>query len=164
MARLNERAYQILRQETEKLTGKEAMSQLEKELVLEQLQNLRKQEGLPASLAELRQIVINTYPQFSQEALKAAAKANQGSSNQSGKLSPLTKMLVPMLLSGVGIIGLIGLVNLPYPMIRKPVAKIAPILLLPSYMSMDRNYREAIAHVEQADQLINNATSADPVP
>ena len=163
MARLNERAYQILRQETEKLTGKEAMSQLEKELVLEQLQNLRKQEGLPASLAELRQIVINTYPQFSQEALKAAAKANQGSSNQSGKLSPLTKMLVPMLLSGVGIIGLIGLVNLPYPMIRKPVAKIAPILLLPSYMSMDRNYREAIAHVEQADKLINNATSSEDI-
>ncbi len=34
------------------------------------------------------------------------------------------------------------------------------MLLLPSYLSMDRNYREAVAHVEQADQLVNNATSA----
>jgi hypothetical protein len=54
----------------------------------------------------------------------------------------------------------VALANLPYPMIRRPVAKVAPILLLPSYMSMDRNYREAIAHVEQADQLINKSTSA----
>jgi hypothetical protein len=45
-------------------------------------------------------------------------------------------------------------------MIRRPVASVAPMLLLPSYLSMDRNYREAIAHVEQADQLVNKATSA----
>ncbi|ACK69979.1 conserved hypothetical protein [Gloeothece citriformis PCC 7424] len=59
----------------------------------------------------------------------------------------------------VGLTGLVYLVNLPYPMIRRPVAGIAPILLLPSYMSMDRNYRQAIAHVEQAEQLVKNASS-----
>ncbi|WP_206600985.1 hypothetical protein, partial [Brachyspira hyodysenteriae] len=45
------------------------------------------------------------------------------------------------------------------PMIRWPVARTAPILLLPSYISMDYHYRHAIARVEQADQLINQATS-----
>jgi hypothetical protein len=59
-----------------------------------------------------------------------------------------------------GVSGLVWLVNLPYPMIRRPVAKVAPILLLPSYLTMDRNYRAAIANVEQADQLIIQATSA----
>lgn len=43
-------------------------------------------------------------------------------------------------------------------MIRLPVARTAPILLLPSYISMDQHYRHAIAHVEQADQLINQAS------
>lgn len=172
MARLNERAYQILRQEIENLTGKDPMSQLEKELVLEQLQNLRMQEGSPASFAELKQVVIGTYPKFSQKVLESAAQANQESSKSkkksnkyesTGNWLQLPKLLIPITVMGVGVIGLISLVNLPYPMIRKPVAKFAPILLLPSYMSMDRNYREAIAHVEQADQLINQATSAEDI-
>ncbi|MDJ0599229.1 MAG: hypothetical protein QNJ37_10365 [Crocosphaera sp.] len=62
-----------------------------------------------------------------------------------------------------GLIGLIYLVNLPYPMIRRPISKVAPLLLLPSYIEMDHNYREAIAHVEQADQLINNVSSFDDI-
>lgn len=49
--------------------------------------------------------------------------------------------------------------NLPYRVIRRPVARTAPILLLPSYMSVEANYRQAIASVEQAEQLIENATS-----
>jgi hypothetical protein len=32
-------------------------------------------------------------------------------------------------------------------MIRRPVARTAPILLLPSYLKMDRNYRQAISKV-----------------
>ncbi|MBD2099494.1 hypothetical protein [Leptolyngbya sp. FACHB-261] len=56
-------------------------------------------------------------------------------------------------------VGLVWLANLPYPMVRRPVAASAPILLLPSYMSMEDNYKQAIASVEQADQLISNATS-----
>ncbi|NJK49448.1 hypothetical protein HC931_15965 [Candidatus Gracilibacteria bacterium] len=56
--------------------------------------------------------------------------------------------------------GLVWFFNLPYPMIRRPVAQTAPILLLPSYLEMDRNYREAIANVESATQLIERATSS----
>lgn len=55
--------------------------------------------------------------------------------------------------------GVVWVVNLPYPMIRLPVAKTAPILLLPSFISMDHHYRGALAAVEQADQLINKATA-----
>ncbi|MBO3461182.1 hypothetical protein G7B40_017185 [Aetokthonos hydrillicola Thurmond2011] len=56
--------------------------------------------------------------------------------------------------------GVIWLVNLPYPMIRYPIAKKAPLLLLPSFISMDHNYRGAINSLEQADQLVNTATSS----
>lgn len=56
-------------------------------------------------------------------------------------------------------IGTLWLVNLPYAPIRRPIARTAPILLLPSYMSMDRNYRQAIALVEQAKQLVDRPTS-----
>jgi hypothetical protein len=57
-----------------------------------------------------------------------------------------------------GTAGVLWLVNLPYPMIRKPVAQVAPLLLLPSFMSMDYHYRGAIDSLEQADQLISKAT------
>ncbi len=58
-----------------------------------------------------------------------------------------------------GTAGILWVVNLPYPMIRQPVAQAAPLLLLPSFMSMDRHYRGAIDSLEQADQLISKATS-----
>ncbi|MBD2291909.1 hypothetical protein H6G06_00060 [Anabaena sphaerica FACHB-251] len=59
-----------------------------------------------------------------------------------------------------GTAGVVWLVNLPYPMIRRPVAQVAPILLLPSFMSMDHHYRGAIDALEQADQLVSRATSS----
>lgn len=58
-----------------------------------------------------------------------------------------------------GTAGVLWVVNLPYPMIRQPVAKAAPILLLPSFISMDHHYRGAIDSLEQADQLVSRATS-----
>ena len=83
--------------------------------------------------------------------LKKAIRANR----------PTSKLwLIPKAAMGLGgLAGLIWLLNLPYPMIRRPVAKTAPFILLPSYLRMDRNYRGAIANVEQADQLVNQATS-----
>ncbi|EAZ93032.1 hypothetical protein [Crocosphaera chwakensis] len=65
--------------------------------------------------------------------------------------------------TSAGLVGLISLVNLPYPMIRRPVSKVAPLLLLPSYIEMDHHYRKAIAHVEQADQLIHHISSFDDI-
>ncbi len=70
----------------------------------------------------------------------------------------LGKLIGATILIGVPV-GIVWVANLPYPMIRRPVAKTAPILLLPSYMNMDKNYRQAISSVEQAEQLIEKATS-----
>lgn len=72
--------------------------------------------------------------------------------------SPLKKIIVVALLGGIPI-GVIWLVNLPYAAIRRPVAATVPILLLPSYISLDYNYRLAITTLEQAQQLIDKATA-----
>ncbi|MDX2217349.1 MAG: hypothetical protein SFY66_29040 [Oculatellaceae cyanobacterium bins.114] len=71
----------------------------------------------------------------------------------------LNKLMWLAILVGLPV-GVLWVVNLPYPPIRYPVARTAPILLLPSYMSIDSNYRQAIAAVEQAKQFIDNPTSA----
>ncbi|MCC5618664.1 hypothetical protein LC605_26955 [Nostoc sp. CHAB 5836] len=56
--------------------------------------------------------------------------------------------------------GVIWVANQPYPVIRRPVMLHAPFLLLPSYISMDNHYRQALVSVEQAEQLIEKATSS----
>jgi hypothetical protein len=55
--------------------------------------------------------------------------------------------------------GIIYVVNLPYPVIRQPVAKAAPLLLLPSNMAIDANFKKGQASVEEARQLIEEPTS-----
>jgi len=61
----------------------------------------------------------------------------------------------------VGIpVGIIYVVNLPYPVIRQPVAKAAPLLLLPSNMAIDANFKQGQSSVEEARQLIEAPTSA----
>ncbi len=60
----------------------------------------------------------------------------------------------------VGIpVGVIYVLNLPYPVIRQPVAKTAPLLLLPSNMAIEANFKQAQANVEEARQLIELPTS-----
>lgn len=152
MSRLNKRALEILLAEVSQCAGTDQLSQTEKLIVMQRLEKLRLQAGDPATEEELRDTVVDVFPQFSEKALKAAAKANSPSPAMSLMWWPAALFL--------GAAGLIYVVNLPFPMIRRPVAKMAPNLLLPSYMSMDRNYRGAIATIEQADQLINKATSA----
>ncbi|MGK7905205.1 MAG: hypothetical protein AB4352_28110 [Hormoscilla sp.] len=152
MSRLNKRAFEILRAEVYQCAGTDQLSQTEKSIVMQRLEKLRLQKGDPAPEEELRDTVMDVFPQFSEKALKAASKANRPP-------SALGKMKWPAALL-LGAAGLFYVVNLPYPMIRWPVARTAPLLLLPSYMSMDRNYRGAIASIEQADQLVNKATSA----
>lgn len=56
-------------------------------------------------------------------------------------------------------VGVIWVANQPYPVIRQPMMLHAPFLLLPSYISMDNHYRQALVSVEQAEQLIEKATS-----
>ena len=59
----------------------------------------------------------------------------------------------------IALAGGIWVLNLPFAPLRWAVAKSAPLLLTPSFISMDHNYRQAIVNVEQADQLINQATA-----
>ena len=102
------------------------------------------------SLAELQKEAdakfYATYPHLT----SGQAKAKRG---------VFSKIIWTAILLGIPV-GVIWVANLPYPVIRRPVAQKAPILLLPSYMDIDSHYRQAIASVEQAEQLIENPTSA----
>ncbi len=151
MIRLNHRAFEILCAEVQKCSSADLAGQVQRDIVLKRLKKLRSSSGEPATLEELRDTVRDVFPNFSEKALKSAAKANR----PPGALSKI-KWATGIL---VGAAGVLWVVNLPYPMIRWPIAQTAPILLLPSYISMDSHYRRAIARVEQADQLINHATS-----
>lgn len=101
------------------------------------------------SLAELQKEsnarYFATYPHNQSQPVKA-------------KWGVLNKIFWMAILLGIPV-GVVWVANLPYQIVRRPVARTAPILLLPSYMSMDTNYRQAIASVEQAEQLIEKATS-----
>jgi hypothetical protein len=104
----------------------------------------------PKTLAQLEQ-------EMAAEAQVLRTRPMRRSPNKIGRT--FNKIKWTIILLGVPA-GIVWFVNLPYPMIRRPVARTAPILLLPSYISMDNHYRQAIAFTEQAEQLINNATSA----
>lgn len=98
----------------------------------------------------LQQLEQEVLAQYTPRSLKTASP--QRKNRWTGKLIGMA------LLVGVPI-GTIWAMNLPYPPIRRPIAENAPILLLPSYISMDHSYREAIDAVEQAKQLVDGATS-----
>ena len=152
MSRLYPKAHKILVAEVVKTASKDPIAgEVSQDLVLKRLDRLRSQKGEPANEAELRELLQDVLPNFSDRVIKQAAKANHPKS----KLWLLPKAAVAI----AALSGGIWVLNLPYPMIRRPVARTAPILLLPSFISMDRNYRAATAKVEQADQLVNRATS-----
>ncbi|MEH2302220.1 MAG: hypothetical protein V7K88_25370 [Nostoc sp.] len=92
---------------------------------------------------ELERRVLKTSPQQ----LHSKAKRGIGS-----------RLIWIAILIGIPL-GVIWVANQPYPVIRRPVMLHAPFLLLPSYISMDNHYRQALVSVEQAEQLIEKATS-----
>lgn len=100
------------------------------------------------SLQELEQEILAQYGSHPQKSAVPRRK--------SGLIKKLTWTL---LLIGVPT-GIVWMINLPYPPIRRPIARTAPILLLPSYARMDHSYREALRLVEQAEQLVDRASSA----
>lgn len=154
MPRLSQRAFRILDAEMQRLCQDDPIANVRRNITVERLQRFCNTSGPRLTLAELRTVVTELFPEFDDNILKRAARVNQPSAVMSG----LTR--VGQVAFGVGAIaGSLWLINLPYPMIRWPVAKIAPILLLPSFMQMDHHYRQAIIHTEQADQLINKATT-----
>ncbi|MCT7989695.1 hypothetical protein NG794_15070 [Laspinema sp. D6] len=154
MVRLSDRAFDILRAEIEKSGGTDAASQIQRQMAFKRLEKLRLQSGEPVTAAEIQELLVDIYPQFDPQILQAAQKANR----PPGPLSALK--WIPVAMAGVaGVAAVVWVLNLPYPMIRRPVSKTMPVVLLPSFISMDHNYRQAISLVEQADQLVNQATS-----
>ncbi|MEL7409665.1 MAG: hypothetical protein AAFN00_22455, partial [Cyanobacteria bacterium J06558_2] len=152
--RLNNKAFKILSVAIQKATAQDPIAgEVSQKIALRRIQQLNNTKGQPVTESELKYLIGDLFPDFDTKAIKKAVRANQ---------PPSHLWWIPKIALGLGgFAGLIWLLNLPYPMIRRPVAKTAPIILLPSYLRMDRNYRQAIAKVEQADQLVNQATSLE---
>lgn len=150
--RLNQKADKILAAEIARAAAKDNVAgKVAQKMAMQRLDKLSSTKGQPVTKEELQYFISDLFPDFNDEVLKKAARANR-------HLSKL--WLIPKIAMGLsGLVGLVWLLNLPYPMIRRPVAKTAPLILLPSYLKMDRNYRACIAKVEEADQLVNQATS-----
>lgn len=155
MPRLSNRAYSLLDKELKRLCEGKPAEQIRRNIVGKRLQKMCEQEGAPATYAELKDAVDDIFPEFDEKILKQAAKLNL----PNPAIRP-AKWIVGLTAGVAALVGGIWFVNLPYPMVRWPVSKVAPMLLLPSFMRMDHNYRQTIIYTEQADQLINNATSA----
>ena len=161
MFRLNNKAFNILAVEIEKAAEKDTIAgEVAQKIALKRLKKLRSRTGTPVTEEELKELFKDILPDFSDRA-KPGSEADRAIKKAVKVNRPPSKLwLLPKAGVGIAVLaGIIWVINLPYPMIRRPVARTAPILLLPSYLSMDRNYRSAIAKVEQADQLVNNATS-----
>jgi hypothetical protein len=153
MPRLSDRAFEILHGEVQHLSGDDPIGRIQREIALKRLHKLRQQRGTPVPLEELRDTIVDLFPDFSERILKSADRANRP------PVLPWQRLKFVAIALG-GLTSTLWLLNLPYPMIRYPVSRIAPIVLLPSFIRMDSHYRQAIAATEQADQLINQATSA----
>ncbi|MGC9505901.1 hypothetical protein [Baaleninema sp.] len=152
MSRLSDQSYEILRTELDQQTPNDAADRVRRQIVIKRLEKMRFASGEFASETEITNAITDIYPDFNPTVIQRAAKANR----PPGLFSKLKWVAV----LAVGSVGFVYIANLPYPMIRRPVAKTMPMVLLPSFLSMDHSYREAVALVEQADQLVNQATSA----
>lgn len=158
MPRLSDRAYQILAAEVERLCRDNPLEHVRRDIVLRRLQRFCATEGPPVTLNQLRDAILDIFPAFSDQVIRRALKAN-GTAATVRQVGLLGKAAI----GAAMVVGGVWVLNLPYPMIRWPVARVAPILLLPSFISMDHNYRQTIDGVQQADQLINQATSAQDI-
>lgn len=152
--RLNKKAYKIIAAEINKAAEKDQIAgDISRKIALKQLKQLNKTKGKSITEEELKYLISDLFPEFNPKVIRKAIRVNR---------PPSVFWWIPKMILGLGgVTGLVWILNLPYPMIRRPVARTAPIILLPSYLKMDRNYREAIAKVEQADQLVNQATSME---
>ncbi|RMF66758.1 MAG: hypothetical protein D6742_09150 [Cyanobacteria bacterium J069] len=111
----------------------------------------------PKSLAEIERELERELERERQQPIQLrpvnSPRSRQGGGGFLGKLLGLS------LLVGIPV-GILWAINLPYAPIRRPIAETAPVLLLPSYISLDNNYKAAIALTQQAKQLIDSPTSA----
>ncbi|MEB3280240.1 MAG: hypothetical protein VKK42_15100 [Lyngbya sp.] len=151
MQRLGDRAFKILSQEINRGSPDNLAGELGRKIVMQRLDKLRSQEGEPLSYEELYQLVNDQFPDFDTSVLTQAAQANRN--------PPVYQQVMRGSLIVVGIMALIWFVNLPFPLIRWPVSKTAPILLFPSYMNMNYHYRQAISTAEETEKLLQSATT-----
>ena len=150
--RLYKKAYKILVAEVAKAAAKDKLAgETSQKIALKRLRNLLSLKGKPVTERELQFLIGDLFTDFNPKIIKKAVRVNRPPS----KLWLIPKIAIAM----GGLAGIVWILNLPYPMIRRPVAKTAPLILLPSYLNMDRHYRGAIAEVERADRLVNRATS-----
>ncbi|HEY9880670.1 MAG TPA: hypothetical protein V6D29_19590 [Leptolyngbyaceae cyanobacterium] len=167
MPRLSDRAFQILLAEVQRLCGTDPLQQVRRNIVLRRLERFRQIEGPSLTLAEMRDAVEDIFPEFSETVLRQAVRANGTATvrGPSGSLGSSFNLgcLGATALGLAGLAGTVWLLNLPYPMVRWPVSRIAPMVLLPSFIRMDHDYRQTVSLVEQADQLVNRATSAQDI-
>lgn len=152
MKRLNDCAFNLLQTEIRRCLGANGIGQVQAELALRRLEKLRQQTGSPVMESELQAAISDLIPQANPKVFSQAAKINRPASKFWARLKFGTALLV------LGA-GTVGVANLPIPGIRNVVLKEAPFLLAPTHMSMHHHYRSAIALIEQADQLVNQATA-----
>lgn len=155
MPRLSQSAYDLMVKELERLWDGKPLEKVRYDIAIKRLQKLRQQEGPPTDYTELKNAVDDVFPEFRDSVLKQAAKRNRPH-----PAAAPARWLLGLGFGTAAAAGFVWFVNLPYPMVRWPVAENAPMLLLPSFMRMDHSYRQAIIYTEQADQLINSATSS----
>lgn len=167
MQRLNNRAYQILQKEMQKCTKNSPLSKLEQKILLEDLEKLRAQPGAPATMEELRKLIIPTYPKFSEKVLKAAAKANKPASILVKLLAGLVVGISGLvMLGGVGLIVLVNLLSStkPEPAAQNPTTPSELTPTTPSEptptLNTEEHYQQAKELLEQAEPLINQAKVA----
>lgn len=167
MSRLSDRAYDLLAQELARITTQHPLRQVQRDIILRRLNRLKQQSGPPLIHSELEEQILDLFPDFNLAVIRQAIQAcgspqgrtpSSPTSHQGPAL--LRGLRVGLGISGIvgGVVALVWIANLPYPMIRWPVSRIAPIVLLPSFMQMDHHYRQVVSLVEQSDQLINKAT------
>ncbi|MCC5637872.1 hypothetical protein LC593_18920 [Nostoc sp. CHAB 5844] len=104
----------------------------------------------PKTLAELEQEIAAQAQVSSTSPKQRPSKANKGIGS---------KLIWITILIGIPA-GVVWVANLPSPIIRRNVVQNAPFLLLPSYISMEQHYRQALVSIEQAEYLIEKPTSA----
>ena len=156
MSRLNKKAFKIIANEIAKAADRDKIAgEVSQKIARQRLKELRSSKGKPVTEAELKHLIGDLFLDFDPKAIKKAVRANRPSNSL---------WLIPKMAVGLGgLAGVIWILNLPYPMIRRPVAKTAPIVLLPSYLKMDRNYRQAIAHLPKSVDRSNRDRAAKEI-
>jgi hypothetical protein len=89
MSRLNQRAFEILKAEILRCTINDIAGQVQRDIALRRLERFQAQTGAPLTLEEMRDAIVDLFPDFSEKVLKAAARANFDSMAANAKtLSP----------------------------------------------------------------------------